>query len=240
MLASLFCLLAAASALAQGTAFTYQGNFSDHGAPANGVYDFRFRLFKDSLGNAQAGPIVLTNGVPLTNGLFVVAINFGAGILTGSNYWLEVDARTNGASGYVNLTPLQALTPVPYAVMAGSASNLLGALPAGQLSGTILNSSLPGSATFSGSVTAGTFSGGGSGLTNLNAGNLTSGVVPDARLTANIARTNQVWLLNGNSGTTAGANFLGPSDNQPLEFHVNGQRALRLEPDTSGQGNPVP
>jgi hypothetical protein len=38
------------------------------------------------------------------------------------------------------------------------------------------------------------------------------------------------WALTGNAGTTPGTNFLGTTDNQALEFKVNGQRALRLEP----------
>ncbi len=41
------------------------------------------------------------------------------------------------------------------------------------------------------------------------------------------------WNLSGNSGTTAGTNFLGTTDNVALEFHVNGARALRLEPHPS-------
>ena len=38
------------------------------------------------------------------------------------------------------------------------------------------------------------------------------------------------WSLTGNAGTT-GANFLGTTDTQPLEFKVGGARALRLEPN---------
>ena len=38
------------------------------------------------------------------------------------------------------------------------------------------------------------------------------------------------WKLGGNAGTTAGANFLGTTDGQALELHVDGVRALRLEP----------
>src|SRR5262249_10813567 len=34
------------------------------------------------------------------------------------------------------------------------------------------------------------------------------------------------WKTGGNAGTTAGTNFLGTTDNQALEFKVNGQRAL--------------
>ena len=41
------------------------------------------------------------------------------------------------------------------------------------------------------------------------------------------------WSLTGNSGTTPGTNFLGTTDNQALELHVNGARALRLEPNAT-------
>ena len=38
------------------------------------------------------------------------------------------------------------------------------------------------------------------------------------------------WSLTGNAGTTPGTNFVGTTDNQALEFKVNGLRALRLVP----------
>ncbi|MCK5619924.1 MAG: tail fiber domain-containing protein, partial [Candidatus Krumholzibacteria bacterium] len=38
------------------------------------------------------------------------------------------------------------------------------------------------------------------------------------------------WGLSGNAGTTPGTDFLGTTDNQALELHVNGDRVLRLEP----------
>lgn len=38
------------------------------------------------------------------------------------------------------------------------------------------------------------------------------------------------WKLDGNAGTTAGSVMLGTTDDQPLELHVNGARALLLEP----------
>jgi len=56
---------------------------------------------------------------------------------------------------------------VPYAVTANTASNLSGTLPVAQLSGTVLNSSLPASPSFSGTVTANSFSGNGVGMTNV-------------------------------------------------------------------------
>jgi hypothetical protein len=42
--------------------------------------------------------------------------------------------------------------------------------------------------------------------------------------------SDNAWSLTGNSGTVPGTDFLGTTDNQPLELHVNGARALRLEP----------
>ena len=89
----------------------------------------------------------------------------------------------------------------------------------------------------------GTFSGNGAGLSAVNADqldgqhgafyqnadNLNAGTVPNARIAANVTRTNQVWLLNGNSGTTPGVNFIGTTDSQPLEFKTGGQRVLRLD-----------
>jgi hypothetical protein len=40
------------------------------------------------------------------------------------------------------------------------------------------------------------------------------------------------WSLTGNAGTTPGTNYLGTSDNQPLEIKVNNQRVFRFEPDS--------
>ncbi|MEA3397498.1 MAG: hypothetical protein U9R05_08555 [Chloroflexota bacterium] len=42
--------------------------------------------------------------------------------------------------------------------------------------------------------------------------------------------SSNAWSLTGNSGATPGTNFVGTSDNQALQLHVNGARALRLEP----------
>jgi len=171
MLAALFTLtLQPSTASAQGTAFTYQGRLNTNGSPASGSYDFRFKLYADPLGNNQVGTTQLTNAIPVTNGLFTTTIDFGAGIFTGSNCWLEVAVRTNGNGSYTALSPLQAVTPTPYAIMANSASNLLGTLQAGKLIGTVGNGQLANSAI---TVSAGTgLSGGGAvslgGSTTLN------------------------------------------------------------------------
>jgi hypothetical protein len=207
------------NALAQGTAFTYQGRLNDGANPAHGTYDFRFKLFADVFGNTQAGSTVLTSGVPMTNGLFTVTIDFGTGIFNGSNYWLEVDVRTNGGGGYANLNPLQAVTPSPYAIFANTASNLSGTISSANLSGAYA-----GAVTFNngGNSFSGSFSGNGSNVTNASAATLGG------------LGANQFWKTTGNSNTVAGTNFLGTTDNQPLELWSGGVRVLRLEPDPRG------
>ncbi len=204
---------------AQGTTFTYQGRLNDGANAANGVYDFRFRLASDPLANNYVGGSFLTNAVPISNGLFTATLDFGS-VFNGSNYWLEIAVRTNGASGYATLAPLQALTPTPYSLFAAGASNVLGVVPSGGLSG-----SYGGAVSFDNA--ANNFSGNGGGLTNVNA------------LLLGGFSANQFWATAGNSNTIAGTNFIGTSDDQPLEVKVNGVRALRIEPNTNGAPNMI-
>lgn len=208
-----------AALFAQGTAFTYQGRLNDAGGLASGAYDLRFKLFTDPLGNQQAGSTVLTNAVPISNGLFAVTLDFGPGLFNGSNYWLEIDVKTNGGAGYVDLSPFQAVTPVPYAVFAENAAS--GGLAAGIYTNLVTLNNF--SNNFNGN-----FSGNGGGLTNVNATTLGGLGSPN------------FWQTGGNTGTSAtNGNFIGTTDNQPLEIRVNGQRALRLEPNTNGMPNTI-
>src|SRR5262245_29749306 len=66
-------------ASAQTTAFTYQGKLIDDCCPATGYYDLTFKVF-DGPGtiSGQLGTAFTTNAVPVTNGLFVVSLNFDA------------------------------------------------------------------------------------------------------------------------------------------------------------------
>ncbi len=208
---------------AQGTAFSYQGRLNAGGAAANGLYDFRFRLAADPLANTYVGNAYLTNAIGVTNGLFVTTVDFGSGLFAGSNYWLEVDVRTNGTSSYTALAPVQSLTPTPYAIFATGASNLLGVLPATQLSGTVASGNLPASPIVSGTVTAGAFAGNGAAVTAVNAASL------------NGLNATNFWQLGGNN--TLPGQFLGTTNSQAVELRVNGYRALRLEPTTNNSPN---
>ena len=210
-----------------GTAFTFQGRLTADGQPADGQYDFLFRLYDAPSGGNVVGPLLATNALPVSNGLFMVELDFGAGMFNGEARWLQIAVQTNGATRFTLLSPRQPLLPAPTALFAEAAataqvtSNFVGTLPASALSGKYSNA-------VSFSHSANSFAGDGAGLTKLDANQLTGGTVPAARLAANVARTNQVWLLSGNTGTTPGTHFLGTTDNQALEIKVNNLRAIRI------------
>ena len=104
------------TAFAQGTAFTYQGRLNSGGSPASGTYAMTFALFNtNASGVAIAGPVT-NNAVGVTNGLFTTAIDFGAGVFTGTTNWLQIGVATNGVSSFTPLSPRQQLTPTPYAI----------------------------------------------------------------------------------------------------------------------------
>jgi hypothetical protein len=190
---------------AQGTTFTYQGQLNSNNSPASGLYDFTFTMFNTSDGVSPATLTLTNSAVAVTNGLFTTVLDFGSGIFTGTNYWLEIGVRATGTTNFTTLSPRQLLTPAPYAIFANATSNLLGSLLATQLSGALPSAQLSG--TYSGALNfnngansfSGSFNGNGSSLSNLNASQLTSGTVADARLSANVA------LLNANQ-TFTGAN----------------------------------
>src|SRR5437667_12525931 len=83
------------SASGQTTAFTFQGRLNSGAAPANGTYDLTFSVFAASSGgSALAGPV--TNSTAVSNGLFAVALDFGAATFPGADRWIEIGVRTNG------------------------------------------------------------------------------------------------------------------------------------------------
>jgi hypothetical protein len=132
------------TAHAQGAAFNYQGRLNANSSPANGLYDVRFMVWDaPTNGNLVAGPKT-NSATGVTNGLFAVTLDFGSGVFTGPDRWLQLDVRTNGNGAFTTLLPLQQILPMPYAIMSNTASNLLGTLPIAQLSGTIPLAQLPG------------------------------------------------------------------------------------------------
>src|SRR5579859_5414492 len=77
------------TAVAQGTAFTYQGRLNDGTNTTRGSYDLVFTVFSASSGGAAvAGPLT-NSAVAVSNGLFVATLDFGVGVFTGAGRWLE-------------------------------------------------------------------------------------------------------------------------------------------------------
>ena len=208
-------------------------------------------------------PIALPPAGILTNNASDVHIN---GTFVGQSYGSFVGE----GSGLYNLNASQLISgTVPDARLAGNVARLNATnqifTGTNNYSGVLL-------ATNANNVLAGSFTGSGAGLTLLNGGALAAGSVgnpalAEASVTADKLAAGQVvksvnglhdnvaltaganivltpngnslqisaagaaapWSLTGNSGTSpTNGNFLGTTDNQPLELRVNGMRALSM------------
>ena len=110
-------LAAAAQAVPLGSAFTYQGQLSDAGQPANGNYDLRFALYDAATGGSAIDTIDRP-AVAIDGGLVETALDFTAVPFDGRALWVEVSLRASGGGGYTTLLPRQPLAAAPYALYA--------------------------------------------------------------------------------------------------------------------------
>ena len=223
LVCALLCTLAAR---AQTTEFTYQGRLTDNGAPATGLYDVQFTVFDALTGGNAVGEPQIGVAVPVTNGVFSVTLDFGAGVFTGANRFLELAVRTNTSPNpHATLSPRQPVTSTPYAIQALRAATA-DSVPAANVTGTLSDARLSlnvpllnavntftgtnlfdGSNLFTGmaivtnggNVFKGTFFGNGAGLTNLPVASL-AGI----RTEPNVA-SGAPNIINGTA-----ANFVAP------------------------------
>jgi len=199
------------SAHAQTTAFTYQGRLNDGTNPVTGIYDLTFALYNASSGGSKVGNTETNAAVGITNGLFTTTLDFGT-VFDGSPFWVAIRVRTNGAPSFTSLIQRQPVTAAPYALFADTAdaAGLIGTIPAADFSGT-----------YGGAVNLNnannSFTGDGTGLTNVNA-SLLGGL-----------GVNSFWQTTGNAGTAPGVNFLGTSDNEPLIFRAYNEVGFQLQ-----------
>jgi hypothetical protein len=102
---------------------------TQNGGPANGVFDFQFRLFASSNAVGISLGAALLNDTTATNGLFNVQLDFGVSPFSGPARWLEIAVRPGANTGaYTTITPLQPVTPSPYAITAlGAAAGSINA-----------------------------------------------------------------------------------------------------------------
>lgn len=160
---ALLCLLQATLALAQTSAFTYQGQLNNNGSPANGAHDFQFKLFDALTGGTQVGITNTTTNIVVTNGLFNTTLDFGSSAFPGAARWLEISVRPAGGGTYTTLSPRQSLASTPYSLRSLAAtsadglslacvncvtSNQIGSLPTGSANYIQNTTSLQASSNF--------------------------------------------------------------------------------------------
>lgn len=115
-----------------GTTFTYQGRLTDGGQPASGAHDLKFTLYDALTGGNVVGAAVCADNVPLADGLFTVSLDFGSSAFSGDERFLEIQVRADtglgcaNATGFIALTPRQALTATPDALFSRNAGQLDG------------------------------------------------------------------------------------------------------------------
>lgn len=230
IIAALIFVSGTVKILAQTTEFTYQGRLTDTGTAANTNYDFQFALFDSQTAGNQIGINLTLGGVPVTGGVFTVRLDFGAQF-TGAPRFLQIAVRQTGAStGFVTLTPRQAITSAPYSIKSinstnadiATNSNNLGGIPASQyvqISDSRLiddRDPLPGSDNYiqnrTSQQTSSNFNIGGSGTANIFSAatqfNIGANRVLTAAGTANTfvgIGAGQSWT-NGNGNTFVGTN----------------------------------
>ena len=105
-----------------GNAFTYQGRLLDNGNPATGNYDFKFELYDDAGSPTETlVDYIEIDMHPVSNGLFMVDLDFGADVFLGFERWLQINVRPGadeGSDPYTTLSPRQKITTAPYAIFA--------------------------------------------------------------------------------------------------------------------------
>lgn len=114
-------------AQAQNT-FTYQGRLTEGGQPASGSYDFEFQIWNALTAGAQVGPTITNAPVAVSNGVFTVALDFGAGVFDGGSRWLALAVRNASTQNpFAGLSPRQPVTAAPYALYALTPAGAAGA-----------------------------------------------------------------------------------------------------------------
>ncbi|HYO63669.1 MAG TPA: hypothetical protein VER08_08575, partial [Pyrinomonadaceae bacterium] len=126
---SLMLLLSAPAALAQGSAFTYQGRLTDGGTAPTGTYELEFKLYDAATGGTQQPqptPVTIqftgAQAVAVNDGVFTVQLDFGADAFPGAARYLEIGVRQVGASAFTTLSPRQPISATPYAIRSTSAT----------------------------------------------------------------------------------------------------------------------
>ncbi len=211
---------------------TYQGFLVDgngvalgNTAPKN--YDIVFRIWNHETSTATANLLWgEQQTVTVDKGYFSVLLGEGAAVAgipnagialsslfrgaTASDRWVSITVKGLGSGGAdVDIVPRLRLLSSPYAFLAHQSTKLV------QDNGTDLIAASGNAVTVSGPVTASSFTGTGSGITGLNAGNISAGTLSADRLPNTVARRDQVNTFTGDQ-TTSGHVRVGLVENSPV------------------------
>lgn len=229
VIASLLALTApVVIAAAQNGLLQYQARLldPDTGHPLDGEFTMMFALYDIDEGGTPLW--TETKSVEAVNGLVHTLLGdvtvLELTIFDGQPLWLGITVDADEEA-----TPRQRITSAGYALHAFDAGTLAGMAAtefaeaghthdAGEISMGVLDDAvLPADLSREGHTH--------------DADAITTGVLDDARIPASIARTEDVWRLGGNAVLNDSA--FGTVNSYALDFLVNNNRALRLEPHTT-------
>ena len=235
-------LMLAGTVSAQTNTFTYQGRLTDNNLAAVGTYEMQFRVFDAAVAGNQlpvGTPVTLnftvagTNPITVSNGAFTVQLNFGNGVFTGADRWLDISVRKpSDPPGFTLLTPRQPITSSPYSIKtlnANAADSLSSAcvlcITDAQISGIAGGKVIGNVASATTAATAGNVTGvvgianGGTGAnsaanarTNLGLGTLATLSPTGTADTTTFLRGDNTWGTAGGSGLRvfdANSNLIG-------------------------------
>jgi len=179
LLASLLLLIT--RGYSQTTAFTYQGHLQNGANPASGSYDLRFTIYDAAAAGVVVGNPLTNSSVAVSDGSFAVTLDFGLGVFTGADRWLEIGVRPGGSGNFTTLSPRQPLMSTPYAIRAATT-------PASGLSGTISPANIA-----AGTITSAMIANGAVRSQQLAAGAVGTAQLAEGAVTANKVHTETNW-----------------------------------------------
>lgn len=197
--------------------FSYQGRLTQNGAPANGSFDFEFRLFDDAVAGSQVGATLTEPGYPVADGVFTVALAF-PGAFTGEQRWLQVTVN-----GQV-LLPRQAVGAVPVAqfALSGAIAGPAGGDLAGSYPNPVIASGAVGTAKLAlGAVTSNRLADLAVTSAKLGNGSVTAAKIANAAVGTSALANGSVTLNKLASAAANGSFNLTISGNSCLDVSVS-------------------
>jgi hypothetical protein len=177
-------------------------------------------------GRSVGGIAVKAEGIEGGDGVHASALKNGTGLTASSETGFSIQAY--GPARFYNTVTAATFQGSGANLSELNPANLASPVPASKIDPVIVRRNAANA--FTGAISAPSFSGNGAGLTSLNAGNLAAGTVADARLPANLARTNAVsnaFTGDATFGGTVRAAILEGSEGRPVGLAFSGRATIR-------------